>query len=345
MKSTCNLLTAVAMCFAVHTSQAGYNTPGTNIQTVLTGTVDNGAMYIQSVPTWLNATPAPGGLQPYTNTTSFVLPAATDIVLGRILFTFWGATPNYTNAANVSFNGTSLASLTFGTTTDTNPMYSATQPNVYGSGLGPWLVSVPVTASLVHTDGTPNTVTIAESLPTVDGRLLQVTFLSVYQDALTLNNQFSYSIAEGSGDIYGNPASGPGRTDFREVALGLGNPANVSAATLTALYTYGTAGENDQLRFNDTALGGSGSNDVANWSNTLTGTNQGPNLVSFDVKGHLNETNTARFTVALADVSGTREGTLRPSMVALGITTIPEPSTFLLVGLGLGALLLRRRKS
>jgi hypothetical protein len=335
------LATGAALALALTNSHASYSSAGQGMQTVLSGTVDNGALYMSSTATWINATPSPGGLQPYTNTTVFPMPQADSVVLGRLIFTEWGAMPSYTNTMDVTVNGTSLLGgtpLSFGTTTDANASFSAMQPSVYGAGTVVWLVSLPVPAALLHLDGSPNTVQILETLPTSDGRISQVSLLSVYQNA-SLNNQFQYAIAEGSGDIYRTPATG--QTDSRTVSFGGLALANPTAATLSALYTYGDSGQNDRLFFNGTQLGG---DDIATWGSSGKTLAYGPDVVSEDVLSLLGSgSNDVRFSVSAADVPGTRESSLRPQIATLGITqTVPEPSAVALVVISLGGLSIAR---
>jgi len=335
------LFAALTLALAVQTSHASYNQPGQGLQTVLSGTVSDGALYFGSQATWLNtANPAVG--QPYNVNTSFTMPSADSIVNGRLILTLWGGTANYTANLAISINGNSLVTggLNFGSTSDANVSFSATQPSVYGSGSGVWLVGLPVNADYLHTDGTANFIAITVTdtgTGTFDGRLQQVSVLSVYQNAV-LNNQFQYAIAEGSGDIYKTP--GTGQTDNRTISFGGLTLANPTAATLAALYTYGDAGQNDRLYFNGTQLGG---NDIATWAPSGTGLSYGPDYVTNNVLSLLQANNSANFSVG-ADVPGTRETSLRPEIAALEITqAIPEPSTIGLVALGLGALAFKRR--
>ena len=72
--------------------------------------------------------------------------------------------------------------------------------------------------------------------------------------------------------------------------FGAVNPTNATAATLTALYTYGHTGQNDELFFNGTQLGG---DDIAQWDTSVA--NYGPSVVSFNVLTNLAATNTVRF--------------------------------------------------
>jgi len=255
------LATGAALALALTNSHASYSSAGQGMQTVLSGTVDDGALYMSTAATWQNApqspAEAPGG---YTIDPSFTMPSANDIVNGRLIMTIWGGTADYTANLNVQINGNSLVSggLNFGSTSDANPSFSGTQSSVYGSGYGVWLVSLPINPAYLNTNGSANSVQINVTTPnSFDGRISQVSLLSVYQNA-TLNNKFQYAIAEGSGDIFGTPSSP--QVNNRTVSLGGVSLSNPTSATLHAVYTYGDTGQNDWLYFNGTQLGG---NDIA----------------------------------------------------------------------------------
>jgi hypothetical protein len=145
-----------------------------------------------------------------------------------------------------------------------------------------------------------------------DGRMQHVTLVAVYQSS-ALTNEFDYALAEGSGDIYGIPT--PPEVNQRRVVFGGVNPTNATAATLTALYTYGHTGENDELFFNGAQLGG---DDIAQWDISVA--DYGPSVVSFPVLANLAATNTVNFTVAAGVVPAATEPDLRPQFAALAVT-------------------------
>jgi hypothetical protein len=308
--------TALATGLLALSAQAGFSTPGQGVSNVFAGTVNNGALFWGTTPTWTNNTPA----LPCTTTTGFALPACDRVVKSRLLMTVWGGTANYTCQMNATVNGASLPGvnpLVFGTTGDANPVFTENAPCAYGAGSGLWLVALPVPPDMLHTDGSSNIVNVTVTTPdSFDGRLHHVTLVAVYQSS-SLTNQFDYALAEGSGDIYGNPTVP--QVNQRAVMFGA-DPTNATAATLTALYTYGDTGQNDRLLFTGTQLGG---NDIAQWDKTGTGLNYGPSVVSFDVLANLATTNALRFAVAAADVPGTRETSLRPQLTVLTVTRPP----------------------
>jgi uncharacterized repeat protein (TIGR03803 family) len=290
----------------------GYAFGGLGITNVLTGSVANGGLFWTNIPTWPNVPPS----LPYTNQVAFALPSCDRIVASRLVMTLWGGTPDYTCQMIVNINGTNLPTanpFVFGTTSDFNALFSADAPCAYGSGYGVWLVALPVPGAMLHTNGSPNTVSVVETTPdSFDGRIQHLTLVAVYQSR-TLTNNFDYALAEGSGDIYSTPTSG--EVDQRTAVFGAVNPTNATAATLTALYTYGDTGQNDRLYFNGTQLGG---DDIAQWDTSVA--NYGPSVVSFNVLTNLTATNTVRFSVASGEVPDPREGTLRPQLAALAVT-------------------------
>jgi len=312
------LVIALAASLVSQTAVAGYAFEGQGMTNVIAGSIVNGNLFWTTIPTWINAYPI--GL-PYTNRVGFTLPACDRVVASRLVMTVWGGTPDYTCQMTVTINGTNLPAanpFVFGTTADTNAVFSANAPCAYGSGYGVWLVTMPVPSGMLLTNGSPNTVSVAEATPdSFDGRIQHVTLVAVYQSSV-LTNAFDYALAEGSGDIYGTPS--PPEVDHRTVALGAVNPALATSATLTALYTYGHTGENDELFFNGTQLGG---DDIAQWTTGVA--NYGPSVVSFDVLAKLMATNAVEFTVAAGVVSAPTEPDLRPQFAALAVTR-PGPT-------------------
>jgi hypothetical protein len=312
-----NLIVVVGAGLVPRASHGGFSlpsgsaSPGNGISNVLSGSVANGALYWETTTNWLASTPA----KPYALTNSFTLPACDSIRVARIVTTVWGGTANYTSQMTVSVNGANLAlanPLTFGTTGDTNAEFSATAANAYGSGSGLWLVSLPVPAEMLYTDGTPNTVVMTQTTPdSFDGRIHHVTLLAVYQSA-GLANRFDYAIAEGSGDIFKSPAGT--QLSQRTVAFAGVSTNSATAAKLTALYTYGDTSQNDRLYFNGVQYG---SDDVAQWDKSIA--NFGPSAVGFDVLSNLAVSNTVTFSVG-ADVPPTQETSLRPQLAALAVT-------------------------
>lgn len=325
LKQTTLLLTLGAglLPLAAHAGfslPSGSASPGHGISNVLSGSIANGALYWQSTTNWLNTATPP---KPYAVTNDYNLPACDSIAVARIATTIWGGTANYISEMTVTINGANLPAanpIIFGSTTDTNPVFSANSANTYGSGSGVWLVTLPVPPEMLLKDGTPNTIIVSQTSPNgFDGRVQHVTLLAIYQKS-SLANTFDYSIAEGGGDIYKTPTGT--QVSQRTVAFDPVNPAGATAAKLQVLYTYGDA-LNDRLYFNGTQFG---SDNVADWSTAVV--NNGPSKVNFDVLGSLVASNTVRFSLG-ADVPATQETGLRPQLAALAVTrpaSIPLPS-------------------
>jgi hypothetical protein len=246
-------------------------------------------------------------------TNEYVLPICDSISVARIVVTIWGGTPNNVSECSVAINGINLpgaSPLVFGTTADANPVFSPTSANVYGSGSGVWLISLPVPATLLFTNGATNTIVVAQNTTNdFDGRVQHVTLLAVYQRA-ALNNTFDYAIAEGSGDLYKSPSGT--QVAQRTVSFARVNPTNATAASLNVLYTYGDA-LNDRLYFNGARIGG---DNVAQFDTSVV--NNGPSVLSFDVLASLAAANNVTFSLG-ADVP-TPETSLRPQVAALTVT-------------------------
>jgi hypothetical protein len=313
------LALAGVLVFAPTFGQAGFAAAGQGIRVIASGTVANGMLFMETRSTWTNAaTPQ----KPYVVDAGFAVPACDAVSVSRVAMTVWGGTANYLCNLTLQVNGTNVplaAPLSFGTTNDANPVFSASAPSVYGSGSGVWLVGVPVPGHMLFRDGSSNHVRIAVSTPdSFDGRISQVTMVAVCQ-AATLDNTFSYAIAEGSGDIYRTPAGA--QADARTVSLGAVDPTHATSARLRALYTYGDLNQNDRLFFNGAPLGG---DDVANYDKAATGLDFGPNTVDFDVLPGLAPSNTVRFSVSAAEVPDTRESSLRPQLAVLEVTGPPS---------------------
>jgi hypothetical protein len=292
---------------------SGSTSPGHGISNVLSGRIANGALYWRSTTNWVNSTPA----KPYAVTNDYALPVCDSISVARIVATIWGGTPNYVSEFSVTINGTNLpgaSPLIFGTTADANPVFSPASANAYGSGSGVWLISLPVPATLLFTNGAINTIVVSQNTTNgFDGRVQHVTLLAVYQRA-ALNNTFDYAIAEGSGDLYKTP--GGTQVAQRTVTFASVNPTNATAAKLNVLYTYGDA-LNDRLDFNGTQIGG---DNVAQFDTSVV--NNGPSVLSFDVLASLVAANTVTFSLG-ADVP-TPETSLRPQLAALTVTRPPQ---------------------
>jgi hypothetical protein len=308
-------LTISLLSFMAHAGfslPSGSTSPGDGISNVLSGSVANGALYFQSSTNWLNSgSPS----KPYVLTNYYTLPVCDSISVARIMTTVWGATANYSDQMTVTVNGTNLPlanPLTFGTTADANAEFSPTAASVYGVGSGLWLVTLPVPPEMLFKDGSSNSIVINQTTPdSFDGRIHHVTFLAVYQNS-TLANTFDYAIAEGSGDVFKSPSGT--QVSQRNVAFAAVNPTNATAATITALYTYGDTGQNDRLYFNGVQYG---SDDVAQWDKSIA--NYGPSIVSFDVLASLTNNNTLTFSVG-SDVPATQETSLRPQLAVLAVT-------------------------
>jgi len=308
---------AMGLVMVTGMANAGYVQYGAGMQAIITGAVENAALNVQTTNTWRNTATA----LPYTTQASFALPLCDSFVNSRLVMTVWGATRDYRYALTVCVNGitNSATPMIIGGTGDSNSVFVASNACAYGTGSGVWLVTVPIPTNTLYTNGTPNNVSVTSAYgdgPSYDdGRIIHLTLMTVYQKA-SLFNQFSYVIAEGSGDIY---KSQSGATNSVSAALGALDIGDSLSARLYALYTYGDSNQNDRLYFNGIQ---NGTDDVANKQNNFTALTYVPDLVSFNVTNLL-PTNVVRFSVSTNEISGTCETSLRPQAVALGITREP----------------------
>jgi len=296
------------------------------------GLAHAGVSYLMN-PTWNEAG---GGLYAPISTT-FTLPSCTAIDFSRLYLDIWGGMPTNTATVAVSVNGTQLAPISIGGTSDANPTYNAATTCVYGSGYGTWQLAVPVSDSLLYTNGAANAVTWTVNDPTgmFDGRTYSASLVTVYTSP-SLNQTLDYDLAEADGTMRNTPGA-TGAPSSRTLTITGVNTANVTSATYYAGYTFGLTGEYNSLSFNGTALGNP-TNDVAQGSNA----NYGPSVVSSDVTSFLSGTNTVQYSVAMPG----GEALLQANIGLLEVThpmATPEPGTLTLLAVGGFVLLAWRR--
>ena len=318
-------LIAAAIWLGAVPVRAGYTWGGDGLGVVASGTIPNGALFVQSFSPW--------GIS-YSNgpvySTQFATPACDDVVNARlVLGIYGGSADNLASPLSVTVNGTAT-SLTVGGGTDNpdaNPEFTTGQTNVYGSmSSGAWVVSIPVAASLC-TNGSASNVTVAISSSTgFDGRIVYASLWEVYQQA-SLNNTFQYAVAEGSGDIYSNtPGAAQSATvPSREVDMGGFNTSTLQSAQLDTLYTYVHYQQDNRLYINGTQLGGDQA--VSNPTNTSSSA-WAAFPASFDVPSSalsLSD-NWVKFSVDPADgVTSSGAEVLRPQVAILTAVSAPSP--------------------
>ena len=315
---------------------------------VASGTVSNGAVFMQSVGAWPAYTTVPGGYS-----TQFTTPVCDDVVASRLVLALYGGSASNTATVTVTVNGVAT-NLTIGGGTgspDSNPEFTTGQTNVYGStSSGAWVVSVPVAADL-NTNGTANTVNVTVNDPSYnfDGRLVYASIWDVHQKA-SLNNKFQYAVAEGSGDIY---STTPGTAQSATVAsrwvdMGAFGVKNLQSAHLDVLDTYVHSGQDNHLYINSNNLSNGtllGGDPAVSSSSTYA-----PVQASFNVTSDLSSSdNWIKVSVDPADgVTSSGTSVFRPQVAVLEATSaVPEPSTLCLLATSLtilGARFLVRRK-
>lgn len=318
-------------------SFAGYLKPGYDLQVVQSAEgLANSEVNYQTNALW-----SISGRDVPVNT-SFTLPAVQGISFARLYLDVWGATATYGCQINALLNGTSLGTISVSGTNDTNPTFSLAQTSVYGSGAGAWQIAFGSIASLLHKDGTANTLSfvVSDTNNQFDGRTYAASLVSVLSDP-SIDQTLDYYLAEADGAIRNTPGSN-GSPSTRSLTFSGLEIANVDSATFHAGYTHGstTTGTNnlDQVYFNENRLGPA--NNDATTGDTV---NYPPNNLSFDVTGYLSGTSTIRYSVNNTELGGTGDSYLRPNIALLEITHVPEPTSVWLAILGGLALLGHRR--
>ncbi len=338
------LACAAALGASAGSAWAGYSAPGYDLQVIQSETgLAHGAISYQQ-----NALMTTTG-HDVEVTTTFESTACESIRFARLYLDVWGGSNYKTCAVTAMLNGTSLGTISLGSTSDSNPTYSITGNSVYGSGSGMWQIAFSNIASLLHTDGSPNTLIYAVANTSgpespFDGRTVCASLVTVYSDS-SINQTLDYYLAEADGTIRFTPGTN-GSPAERTLTLSGINTNNVASATYIAGYTHGTTGNSstakgaDQLFFNGTALGNSGND--ATLGNT---TDYGPNKLVFDVTGLLSQNNVVRYSVAEADVGIYGDTYLRPNIAILAVThPVPEPGAFAMLAVaGAAAFAMRRR--
>ncbi len=306
-------------------ARADYNFGGDGMQVVSSGTVANGAVSMQSIGLW-SENYSVDSMNPGGCSTTFTIPACTDVVASRLVVALYGGSAYNTAALTVTVNGVPTI-VTIGGITDSNVPFTS-GPNVYGSMTsGAWVISVPVAADL-NTSGAVNSVNITANDPTnqFDGRVVYASLWDVYQNA-SLNNSFQYSVAEGSGDIY-TPGYASGTVPSRTIDFGGFNTSNLQSAQLDTLYTYVHAGQDNLLFMNGGTLGGNPA--------VSSGATYAPVQASFNVTSNLSPSdNSIKFSVDPADgVTAPAPGSLgdygspmlRPQVAILAATSTDATS-------------------
>lgn len=302
-------------------ARAGYYWGGNGMQVVASGTVANGAIYMQSASLWPNYGNVQGGCSlQFTNT-----PASDSIVSSRLLVALYGGSKDYTCTLAATING-ATTTVTLGGSADSNPEFDANKTNVYGStSSGAWVISIPVATANLKSGGAADNVniTITNQSGSFDGRIVYSSLWEVYQQA-SLKNTFQYAIAEGSGDIYTTtPGTAQSPTvSSRLVDLGGFDLANLQSDKLDTLYTYVHAGQDNHLYLNGSLVGG----DPA----VSSGSTYAAVQASFDVtSGLASNDNSVKFSVDTSDgVIGSGTTVLRPQEAILEATySVPEPAT------------------
>jgi MYXO-CTERM domain-containing protein len=318
---------------------AGFYWGGNGMQVIDSGTIANGAIYMQSVSAWPAYGNASGGYScQFTNT-----PASDSIVSSRLLVAIYGGSKDYTCTLTATVNG-AATSVTLGGAADSNPEFTAGQTNVYGStSSGAWVVSIPVAAANLASGAADNVnITITNKSGNFDGRIVYSSLWEVYQQA-SLKNTFQYAIAEGSGDIY-STTPGTAQTptvSSRSVDMGGFNVANLETAKLDTLYTYVHSGQDNHLYLNGSLVGG----DPA----VSSGSTYAAVQAGFDVTSELSSSdNQVKFSVDPADgVASSGTSVLRPQVAILEATSAatPEPATLGLLAVGALGLIRRRQNA
>ena len=185
--------------------------------------------------------------------TNYSLPNGNSVKWARLYVGVWGGREVNCGWLNTTLhNGTQLNYLgnvtigncsTLATADDDNPTYNQTQPSVYGTGHGCWMVAYNVTSNVSLNAWNNVTATTYTCWPTdLDGRIYGIVLVVVYENTSLAKVQ--YWINEGNVNLnYITPLNNT-VTWFNSTAY------NSTEANLTVVYYTGTDTENDYLFLN-----------------------------------------------------------------------------------------------
>ncbi len=133
---------------------------------------------------------------------------------------------------------------------DNNPTYSQTEPSVYGTGHGCWMVAYNVTNNVSLNAWNNVTATTYTCWPSdLDGRIYGIVLVVVYEN--TSLAKIQYWVNEGNVNLHYNMSDPPYNYVLDNTTTWFNGTAyNSTEANLTVVYYTGSTGEPDYLYFN-----------------------------------------------------------------------------------------------
>jgi hypothetical protein len=250
----------IASMFALSApAAASYTYDGYEVKTMTNGIVQGDVF----VSCGNNAGAADGRIDPGYNgpyRTNYSVPNGDSVKWARLVVGVWGGTENNSGWLNTTLNASgtmhylgnvSIGNCSTTSADDDNPTYSQTQPGVYGTGHGVWLVAYNVTNNVSLNAWNNVTATTYRCWPPYDfdGRIYGIVLVVVYEnDSLP---KVKYWVNEGNVNLHYNMTNPPYNYCLDNTTTWFNGTAyNSTEAKLWVEYLASSRGEPDYLYFN-----------------------------------------------------------------------------------------------